>query len=150
MWEEGRQDMWSLALVEEVGKQHSYTMKREGAASAGHMQFAGGKKALLWRLLLAVVMEQYQQYLESLKCVVLMEPFPCTPHSPVKPGTRSLSAQMSGPAELSSECLFLLSLPEDHQSARCSKDTTISTQYSWDTPSMPGLTFLWSLTTSDT
>lgn len=45
MWEEGRQDMWSLALVEEVGKQHSYTMKREGAASAGHMQFAGGKKS---------------------------------------------------------------------------------------------------------
>lgn len=105
MWEEGRQDMWSLALVEEVGKHHSYMMKREGAASAGHMQFAGGKKALLWRLLLAVVMEQYQQYLESLKCVVLMEPFPCTPHSPVKPGTRSLSAQMSGPAELSSRML---------------------------------------------
>lgn len=108
MWEEGRQDMWSLALVEEVGKQHSYTMKREGAASAGHMQFAGGKKALLWRLLLAVVMEQYQQYLESLKCVVLMEPFPCTPHSPVKPGTRSLFAQMSGPAELSSRVLVSL------------------------------------------
>lgn len=105
MWEEGRQDMWSLALVEEVEKQHPYMMKREGAASAGHMQFAGGKKALLWRLLLAVVMEQYQQYLQSLKCVVLMEPFPCTPHSPVKPGTRSLSAQTSGPADLSSRVL---------------------------------------------
>lgn len=43
---------------------------------------------------------------ESLKCVVLTEPFPCTPHSPVKPGTRSLSAQTSEPADLSSRVLL--------------------------------------------
>lgn len=42
---------------------------------------------------------------ESLKCVVLTEPFPCTPHSPVKAGTRSLSAQTSEPADLSSRVL---------------------------------------------
>lgn len=42
---------------------------------------------------------------ESLKCVVLKEPFPCTPHSPVKPGMRSLLAQTSGPDDLSSRVL---------------------------------------------